>query len=47
MAFNLKNRHFLTLRDFSPQEIRFLLQLSADLKTAKYAPRCPSSTARK
>jgi len=37
MAFNLKNRHFLTLRDFSPQEIRFLLQLSADLKTAKYA----------
>lgn len=37
MAFNLKNRHFLTLRDFSPQEISFLLQLSADLKTAKYA----------
>lgn len=37
MAFNLKNRHFLTLRDFSPQEISFLLKLSADLKTAKYA----------
>lgn len=37
MAFNLKNRHFLTLRDFSPTEIAFLLKLSADLKTAKYA----------
>lgn len=37
MAFNLKNRHFLTLRDFTPQEISFLLKLSADLKTAKYA----------
>ncbi|MFO7706080.1 MAG: ornithine carbamoyltransferase [Halopseudomonas sp.] len=37
MAFNLKNRHFITLRDFSPQEISFLLKLSADLKTAKYA----------
>ena len=37
MAFNLKNRHFLTLRDFSPREIAFLLKLSADLKTAKYA----------
>ncbi len=37
MAFNLKNRHFLTLRDFSPREIGFLLKLAADLKTAKYA----------
>lgn len=37
MAFNLKNRHFLTLRDFTPKEISFLLKLSADLKTAKYA----------
>ncbi|QBM18463.1 ornithine carbamoyltransferase [Marinobacter sp. JH2] len=37
MAFNLKNRHFLTLRDFSPQEIGFLLKLSKDLKAAKYA----------
>lgn len=37
MAFNLKNRHFLTLRDFSPTEIGFLLKLSADLKAAKYA----------
>ena len=37
MAYNLKNRHFLTLRDFTPQEIAFLLKLSADLKAAKYA----------
>jgi ornithine carbamoyltransferase len=37
MAFNLKNRHFLTLRDFTPAEITFLLKLSADLKAAKYA----------
>ena len=37
MAFNLKNRSFLTLRDYSPREIAFLLKLAADLKTAKYA----------
>lgn len=37
MAFNLKNRHFLKLLDFTPQEIKFLLSLSADLKKAKYA----------
>lgn len=37
MAFNLKNRSFLSLRDFSGQEIRFLLKLAADLKAAKYA----------
>lgn len=37
MAFNLRNRHFLTLRDFTPQEIAFLLRLSTDLKAAKYA----------
>lgn len=37
MAYNLKNRHFLSLRDFTPAEISFLLKLSADLKAAKYA----------
>ncbi len=37
MGFNLKNRHFLTLMDFSPKEIQFLLDLSADLKKAKYS----------
>ncbi len=37
MAFNLRNRNFLKLLDFTPQEIRFLLELSVDLKKAKYA----------
>lgn len=37
MAFNLRDRDLLTLRDFTPQEIEFLLKLSADLKAAKYA----------
>ena len=37
MAFNLKNRSFLTLRDYTSREIAFLLKLAADLKTAKYA----------
>ncbi|MCP4694252.1 MAG: ornithine carbamoyltransferase subunit F, partial [Desulfobacterales bacterium] len=37
MAFNLKNRHFLKLLDFTPKEIRFLIDLSADLKKASYA----------
>jgi ornithine carbamoyltransferase len=37
MAFNLKNRHFLKLLDFTPQEIKFLLELSLDLKKAKYS----------
>lgn len=36
MSYNLRNRHFLALRDFNPQEIGFLLKLSADLKAAKY-----------
>ncbi|PID28589.1 MAG: ornithine carbamoyltransferase [Candidatus Cloacimonadota bacterium] len=37
MSFNLRNRHFLTLLDFTPKEINFLLDLAADLKKAKYA----------
>lgn len=37
MAFNLKNRHFLKLLDFTPKEIEFMLKLSADLKAAKYS----------
>ncbi len=37
MAYNLRNRSFLKLLDFSPREIRFLLDLAADLKKAKYA----------
>ena len=37
MACNLRNRSFLKLLDFSPKEIQFLLDLTADLKRAKYA----------
>ena len=37
MAYNLRNRHFLKLLDFSPQEIMFLLELASDLKKATYA----------
>ncbi|KAE9526425.1 ornithine carbamoyltransferase [Testudinibacter aquarius] len=37
MPFNLRNRHFLRLMDFSPTEIQFLLTLSAELKKAKYS----------
>jgi len=37
MAFNLRNRNFLKLLDFTPQEIKYLLDLSWDLKKAKYA----------
>ena len=37
MAFNLRNRSFLKLLDFTPQEIKFLLDLSFDLKKAKYS----------
>ena len=36
MAFNLRNSSFLTLLDYSEEEIKFLLKLSAELKTAKY-----------
>ncbi|HBH49424.1 MAG TPA: ornithine carbamoyltransferase [Bacteroidales bacterium] len=37
MPVNLKNRHFLKLLDYTPQEIKFLLELSESLKKAKYA----------
>jgi ornithine carbamoyltransferase len=37
MAVNLRNRHFLKLLDFTPREVTFLLDLSIDLKKAKYA----------
>jgi len=37
MSFNLKNRPFLTLMDFTPKEIQYLLNLSLELKKAKYA----------
>lgn len=37
MAVNLKGRSLLTLMDFSPLEIRYLLDLSRDLKAKKRA----------
>ncbi len=37
MPVNLKGRSFLTLKDFSPEEIGFLLRLSEKLKADKYA----------
>lgn len=37
MPVNLKGRSFLTLLDFSPAEIRYLLDLSHDLKSKKRA----------
>lgn len=37
MAFNLRNRNFLKLLDYTPKEIDFLLQLSQQLKAAKYS----------
>ena len=36
MAYNIRNRNFLKLLDFTPKEIKYLLDLSADLKKAKY-----------
>jgi ornithine carbamoyltransferase len=36
MPVNLRNRSFVKLLDFTPEEIAFLLKLSADLKAAKY-----------
>jgi ornithine carbamoyltransferase len=36
MPFNLRHRSFLKELDFTPQELKFLLKLSADLKAAKY-----------
>ena len=35
MTIDLRNRHFLKLLDFKPAEIKYLLDLAADLKKAK------------
>lgn len=37
MPINLHNRNFLKLLDFQPEEIQFLLNLSRELKRAKFA----------
>jgi ornithine carbamoyltransferase len=36
MAYNLRDRSFVKELDFTPEELKFLLKLSADLKAAKY-----------
>ena len=46
MAFNLKNRHLLSLVHHSEREINYLLDLSRDLKRAKYAGTEQPKTAR-
>lgn len=37
MSFNLHNRSLLDLKDFEPRDIRFLLDLAAELKRSKYS----------
>lgn len=37
MGFNLRNRNFLKLLDFTPKEMQYMLDLARDLKRAKYA----------
>ena len=37
MPVNLKGRNFLTLKDFTPEEIHYLLDLAHDLKAKKRA----------
>lgn len=37
MSFNLKNRSFLKLMDFSKRDVTYILDLARDLKRAKYA----------
>src|SRR6186713_1173014 len=36
MGYDLRDRNFLTLLDFTPRDIRFLIDLARDLKRAKY-----------
>ena len=37
IIMNFKNRHFLTLKDYSKEEIRYLLDLAHQLKADKKA----------
>jgi ornithine carbamoyltransferase len=37
MAFNLRGRSLLTLKDFTTKEIEYLIDLAAELKSLKYA----------
>ena len=40
---NLKGRDFLTLKDFSKEEIMYLIDLAAELKDKKKKGTCRSS----
>ena len=35
MSFNLRNRSLLDLQDFTPRDVRYLLDLAAELKPAR------------
>src|SRR5690349_1899047 len=37
MGFNLRNRSLMTVQDYTPRELHYLLDLARDLKRAKYA----------
>ena len=37
MSVDLSGRNFLKLLDFTPEEIQYLIDLSADLKAKKHA----------
>lgn len=37
MAFNLKGRSLLTLKDYTPQEIRYLLDIAKQVKAERKA----------
>ncbi|WP_374049148.1 ornithine carbamoyltransferase [Neobacillus sp. OS1-32] len=37
MAVNLRGRHFLTLKDYTPEEIEFLINQAIEFKRLKYA----------
>ena len=47
MAVNLKGRSFLTLEDFTPGEIRYLLDLAHDLKAKRHSGICEPTMAGK
>lgn len=47
IVLNLKGRNFLTLKDYTPEEITYLLDLSADLKAKKKAGIFPQTLAGK
>jgi ornithine carbamoyltransferase len=45
MPYNLRNRSFLKLLDFSKRDLNHLLNLARDLKRAKYASQLTSGQA--